>query len=157
MRGAGGRGLRGRPLRHGPLGRRGGHRQREHGRHRHARVRRPGRLHPGRLHGQGPGGHGCSRDGQTLALIHNEEMVIELRYSRACGAAWGRITYAKPEAVVDVNDSEGTSETSPVHWGNDVYSPMTELSGTRTAWACGTQPDGKSRACTVHSPVPAAH
>ncbi|MET9149478.1 DUF2690 domain-containing protein [Streptomyces sp. NPDC004042] len=104
-----------------------------------------------------PAAMGCSRDGQTLALIRNEEMVIELRYSRACGAAWGRITYAKPKAVVDVNNSEGTSEASPVHWGNDVYSPMTELSGTRTAWACGTQPDGKSRTCTVHSPVPAAH
>ncbi|MFH8221470.1 DUF2690 domain-containing protein [Streptomyces sp. NPDC018057] len=104
-----------------------------------------------------PAAMGCSRDGQTLALIRDEEMVIELRYSRACGAAWGRITYAKPKAVVDVNDSEGISEASPVHWGNDVYSPMTELSGTRTAWACGTPPDGKNRTCTVHSPVPAAH
>ncbi|EYT79115.1 hypothetical protein CF54_33245 [Streptomyces sp. Tu 6176] len=103
-----------------------------------------------------PAAMGCSRDGQTLALIRNEEMVIELRYSRACGAAWGRITYAKPKAVVDVNDSEGTSEASPVHWGNDVYSPMTELSGAQKAWACGTRPDGKGRTCTVHSPVPAA-
>ncbi|WP_164992360.1 DUF2690 domain-containing protein [Streptomyces sp. L2] len=107
--------------------------------------------------GKDPMTMGCSRDGQTLALIRNGKMVIELRYSRECGATWGRITYTKPKAVVDVNNSSGVSEASPVHWGNDVYSPMAELSGHQTSWACGTQPDGKSRTCTVHSPVPAGH
>ncbi|MFI2640359.1 DUF2690 domain-containing protein [Streptomyces sp. NPDC018610] len=107
--------------------------------------------------GKDPGAMGCARDGETLALDRNGDMVIELRYSRTCGAAWGRITYAKPKAVVDVNNSSGTAEATPVHWGNDVYSPMAELSGDQTAWACGTQPGGKSRTCTVHSPVPAGH
>ncbi|NEA47782.1 XRE family transcriptional regulator [Streptomyces sp. SID10815] len=107
--------------------------------------------------GKDPGAMGCARDGQTLALDRNGDMVVELRYSRTCGAAWGRITYAKPKAVVDVNNSSGTAEATPVHWGNDVYSPMAELSGEQTAWACGTQPGGKSRTCTVHSPVPAEH
>ncbi|WP_159025169.1 MULTISPECIES: helix-turn-helix domain-containing protein [Streptomyces] len=106
--------------------------------------------------GKDPMTMGCSRDGQTLALTRNENMVIELRYSKACGASWGRITYAEPKAVVDVNNSIGATEATPVHWGNDVYSPMAELSGNQTAWACGTQPDGQSRTCTVHSPVPSA-
>ncbi|MCX3064080.1 helix-turn-helix domain-containing protein [Streptomyces beihaiensis] len=105
--------------------------------------------------GKDPMAMGCSRDGQTLALILNGKMVIELRYSKACSATWGRITYTSPKAVVDVNNSSGVTEASPVHWGNDVYSPMAELSGHQTSWACGTQPDGKSRTCTVHSPVPA--
>ncbi|MEU8031424.1 DUF2690 domain-containing protein [Streptomyces sp. NPDC049099] len=107
--------------------------------------------------GKDPMTMGCVRDGQTLALIRNQNMVIELRYSSECGAAWGRITYAKPKAVVDVDNSSGTTEATPVHWGNDVYSPMAELGPGQTAWACGTQPDGKSRTCTTHSPVPAGH
>ncbi|MGW3121609.1 DUF2690 domain-containing protein [Streptomyces sp. NPDC001107] len=107
--------------------------------------------------GKDPMTMGCVRDGQTLTLIRNQDMVIELRYSSQCGAAWGRITYAKPKAVVDVDNSSGTTEAAPVHWGNDVYSPMAELGPRQTAWACGTQPDGKSRTCTTHSPAPAGH
>ncbi|MER5829047.1 DUF2690 domain-containing protein [Streptomyces mirabilis] len=93
-------------------------------------------------------------DGQTLTLTRNKDIVIELRYSKACAAAWGRITYASKSAIVDADNSAGDSFATPVHWGNDVYSPMVAVTGRMTAWACGTQPNGGARECTRHMPVP---
>ncbi|MFD9506530.1 DUF2690 domain-containing protein [Streptomyces mirabilis] len=104
--------------------------------------------------GKDPAATHCGLDGQTLTLTRNKDIVIELRYSKACAAAWGRITYASKSAIVDADNSAGDSFATPVHWGNDVYSPMVAVTGRMTAWACGTQPNGGARECTRHMPVP---
>jgi hypothetical protein len=80
----------------------------------------------------------CGMDGQTLTLTRNKDMV----------------TYASKQAVVDADNSAGISFATPVHWGNDVYSPMVSVTGRMSAWACGTQPKGGVRECTRHMPVP---
>ncbi|PKT73155.1 hypothetical protein CW362_10525 [Streptomyces populi] len=107
--------------------------------------------------GKSPVTTNCGLDGQTLALTRNKNMVIELRYSKACAAAWGRITYASKSAIVDADNSAGVSFATPVHWGNDVYSPMVSVTGRMTVWACGTLPKGGARECTRHMPVPGSH
>ncbi|MEU6275859.1 DUF2690 domain-containing protein [Streptomyces populi] len=107
--------------------------------------------------GKSPVSTNCALDGQTLGLTRNKNMVIELRYSKACAAAWGRITYASKSAIVDADNSAGVSFATPVHWGNDVYSPMVSVTGRMTAWACGTLPKGGARECTRHMPVPSSH
>ncbi|MCX5213084.1 YjfA family protein [Kitasatospora sp. NBC_00240] len=106
--------------------------------------------------GKDPGAMGCSQDGQTLVLGKNQDIVMELRYSKACSAAWGRITYAAPNAIVSAENSDGTTTPYAVKWGNDAYSPMVELSGDKSAWVCATLPDGTTRACTDHVKAPAA-
>ncbi|GGV05748.1 hypothetical protein GCM10010495_17060 [Kitasatospora herbaricolor] len=106
--------------------------------------------------GKDPGAMGCSQDGQTLVLGKNQEIVMELRYSKACSAAWGRITYAAPNAIVSAENSDGTTSPYAVKWGNDAYSPMVELTGDKSAWVCATLPDGATRACTDHVKAPAA-
>ncbi|MET9613520.1 DUF2690 domain-containing protein [Kitasatospora indigofera] len=106
--------------------------------------------------GKDPGAMGCSQDGQTLVLGKNQDIVMELRYSKACSAAWGRITYAAPNAIVSAENSDGTTSPYAVKWGNDAYSPMVELTADKSAWVCATLPDGATRACTDHVKAPAA-
>ncbi|GHH63991.1 hypothetical protein GCM10018781_14240 [Kitasatospora indigofera] len=106
--------------------------------------------------GKDPGAMGCSQDGQTLVLGKNQDIVMELRYSKACSAAWGRITYAAPNAIVSAENSDGTTSPYAVKWGNDAYSPMVELTADKSAWVCATLPDGVTRACTDHVKAPAA-
>ncbi|MGW7003837.1 DUF2690 domain-containing protein [Streptomyces sp. NPDC054933] len=109
----------------------------------------------GGCQGKDPLAMHCSQDAQTLALVTNShQMVVEMRYSKACAAAWGRITYASKGAVVDVNSSAGQTVAMPVHWGNDVYSPMVDASPSLEIWACGTTPDGSNRTCTQHIAAP---
>ncbi|MFC9326652.1 DUF2690 domain-containing protein [Kitasatospora sp. NPDC057015] len=106
--------------------------------------------------GKDPSTMGCSQDGQTLATGQNQGIVMELRYSKACSAVWGRITYAAPNAVVSAENSDGITSPYAVKWGNDAYSPMVELTAGKEAWTCSTQPDGATRVCTSHVGAPAA-
>ncbi|MGC0417252.1 DUF2690 domain-containing protein [Embleya sp. AB8] len=81
-------------------------------------------------------------------------IVVELRYSSVCHAAWARITYASPDAVVEVDSADGRVWAAPVHWGYDAYTAMLAVPDTgMEMWGCGTAPHGGPRGCTAHTLV----
>jgi hypothetical protein len=92
---------------------------------------------------------GCSGDLVTTASTARLGAVtVEVRYSRTCGAAWGRITGAAQGDEVQVTagrDRQTGSITAP--GDTSAYTPMVAVKDAGEAKACVTPAAGR-RACT---------
>lgn len=92
---------------------------------------------------------GCSGDlVSTVRTATVGTTVVEVRYSRTCRAAWGRITGAAPGETVQV--SAGTrKETGSVAQDGDAiaYTPMLSVRDASAVKACVTVASGR-RGCT---------
>jgi hypothetical protein len=92
---------------------------------------------------------GCTGDVVTTARsVTVGGAVLELRYSRICGAAWGRITQAargdRVQVVVGARSETGTITSA----GDTIaYTPMSAVADAAQAEACVTTASGR-RACT---------
>ncbi|MFI6205694.1 DUF2690 domain-containing protein [Streptomyces sp. NPDC051041] len=92
---------------------------------------------------------GCSGDLVTTARSATVgTTVVEVRYSRTCGAAWGRITGAAQGDEVEVSAGR-TKQTGAVTAAGDTiaYTPMVAVAGADDATACVTLASGQ-RGCT---------
>ncbi|MDT9688738.1 DUF2690 domain-containing protein [Streptomyces sp. P9(2023)] len=99
--------------------------------------------------GQDPEVMGC---GGTFATTVSRTPVgagglLEVRFSRTCGAAWARITGAAPGDTLRVT-AAGSPADQEVTVGadNDAYSPMVAVEEGTDATACATLTDG-ARTC----------
>ncbi|MFI2608703.1 DUF2690 domain-containing protein [Kitasatospora sp. NPDC018619] len=91
---------------------------------------------------------GCGKDARTLQTQVIGKVVVYLRYSQACRAAWAAITEGEPKDHATITDSNGDSETALIHWGYDNYSAMLAAADpTVTFQVCGYQPAGHD--CTA--------
>ncbi|MGW0768484.1 DUF2690 domain-containing protein [Streptomyces sp. NPDC002676] len=92
---------------------------------------------------------GCSGELVTTAKTATIGTVtLEVRYSRTCGAAWGRITDASPGDTVQL--SVGTvRERGDIAGAGDTiaYTPMVAVRDAGAARACATLADGRT-GCT---------
>ncbi|MGW7525428.1 DUF2690 domain-containing protein [Streptomyces sp. NPDC054783] len=92
---------------------------------------------------------GCSGDLVTTAKTATVgTTTLEVRYSKACGAAWGRITGAAQGDKVQVSAGKArqTGETSGV--GDTIaYTPMVAVKDAAAAKACATLASGRT-GCT---------
>ncbi|MFH8836179.1 DUF2690 domain-containing protein [Streptomyces sp. NPDC017868] len=77
-----------------------------------------------------------------------KDLVIELRYSKACQAAWGRISFAQIGATVVVNNSDGAAQADVVHYDRDVYTPLIAAPDDGSVWVCAALPKDGQRSCT---------
>ncbi|GGT31013.1 helix-turn-helix domain-containing protein [Streptomyces chromofuscus] len=92
---------------------------------------------------------GCSGDLVTTARTATVgAIVVEVRYSETCGAAWGRITQAAPGDEVQVTVGT-TKENGSVTTAGDTiaYTPMIAVRNAGQATACATLASGE-RGCT---------
>ncbi|MFB7780744.1 DUF2690 domain-containing protein [Streptomyces bauhiniae] len=91
---------------------------------------------------------GCSGDLVTTARSTTVgTTTLEVRYSRTCGAAWGRITGAAPGDRVRVT-ADGESERGKAVAGETyTYTPMVAVGGAGEAEACVTLLSGRD-GCT---------
>jgi hypothetical protein len=92
---------------------------------------------------------GCTGDVVTTARsVTVGGTVLELRYSRTCGAAWGRVTQAARGDQVQVTVGS-RSETGTITSAGDTiaYTPMSAVADAAQAEACVTTASGR-RACT---------
>ncbi|MEU6232433.1 DUF2690 domain-containing protein [Kitasatospora sp. NPDC047058] len=95
-----------------------------------------------------PKSTGCGADARTLQTGNIGKVVIYLRYSQKCQAAWAAITEGAPDDWVSVTSSTGEKETGTIHWGYDNYSAMVNAADpAATFQVCGWQPEGSD--CTV--------
>ncbi|MFD7826416.1 DUF2690 domain-containing protein [Kitasatospora sp. NPDC059803] len=97
-----------------------------------------------------PKATGCGKDARTLQTDVIGKVVVYLRYSQTCQAAWAAITEGEPNDYATITDDSGQSETALIHWGYDNYSSMLDAADPAVTFqVCGYQPAG--HVCT--SPV----
>jgi len=98
--------------------------------------------------GKDPENMGC---GGTLAKTANSVTVgttlVEVRYSKTCGAAWARITRAAPGDEVTVSAGTSAKQTGTVDTDTDAYTPMVSVKDAGEAKACATLQSGQ-KGCT---------
>ncbi|MFG3228564.1 DUF2690 domain-containing protein [Kitasatospora sp. NPDC048194] len=93
---------------------------------------------------------GCGKDARTLQTQVVGKVVVYLRYSRTCQAAWAAITEGEPKDYAVITDSTGDSETAMIHWGYDNYSAMLNAADPAVGFqVCGYQPAGHDCTGTV--------
>ncbi|MFE5594005.1 DUF2690 domain-containing protein [Streptomyces sp. NPDC056549] len=99
--------------------------------------------------GRDPKKMNCGADAVTVRTGSiPKDLVIELRYSRACKAAWGRISFAQVGATVVVNNSDGAAQADVVHFDRDVYTPLIAAPDDGSVWVCAALPKDVRRSCT---------
>ncbi|MFI9342893.1 DUF2690 domain-containing protein [Streptomyces sp. NPDC052773] len=92
---------------------------------------------------------GCSGDLVTTAQTATVgTTVVEVRYSRTCGAAWGRITQAAQGDKVEVSAGKARENGSITVAGDTIaYTPMVAVKDAGEAIACATLATGR-KGCT---------
>ncbi|MEU7023610.1 DUF2690 domain-containing protein [Streptomyces sp. NPDC046203] len=94
--------------------------------------------------GRDPKKMNCGADAVTVRTAAiPPDLVIELRYSKACKAAWGRISFAEVGATVVVNNSDGAAQADVVHYDRDVYTPLIAAPDHGSVFACADLPKKK--------------
>ncbi|MFC7307392.1 DUF2690 domain-containing protein [Streptomyces monticola] len=74
--------------------------------------------------------------------------LVEVRYSKTCGASWARITGAQPGDTVQISGSQaGGRESGKVNADGDAYTPMVTAKSATAAKACATLQSGQT-GCT---------
>ncbi|MFD4503345.1 DUF2690 domain-containing protein [Streptomyces sp. NPDC058457] len=93
---------------------------------------------------------GCSGDLVTTAkTVAVGATTLEVRYSRTCGAAWGRITGAAQGDSVRVTAGTTTERGSITATGDTIaYTPMVAVRDAAQAKACATLASGRT-GCTT--------
>ncbi|WP_030688535.1 helix-turn-helix domain-containing protein [Streptomyces sp. NRRL B-1347] len=104
--------------------------------------------------GKDPENMGCGGEfARTTARVTvGTKTLVEVRYSKTCGAAWARITQAKPGDKVQIRGSDAgaagrQSGTVGAAADVDAYTPMVAVKSGTQAKACATLASGQ-RACT---------
>ncbi|MFF1303059.1 DUF2690 domain-containing protein [Streptomyces sp. NPDC058307] len=93
---------------------------------------------------------GCSGDLVTTAKTATVgATVVEVRYSKVCGAAWGRVTQAGQGDKVEVSAGRLTQRSGSITEAGDTiaYTPMVAVKDAGEAKACVTLASGQ-RGCT---------
>ncbi|WP_414635772.1 DUF2690 domain-containing protein [Actinophytocola sp.] len=86
--------------------------------------------------GKWPDATGCAADAFTPRQNTSPEgIIVELRYSPTCRAAWGRIRSGIPGDRVRVHSSDGSNYAREITSGSDTFTQMVNDAGL-LAWAC---------------------
>ncbi|MEV6973870.1 DUF2690 domain-containing protein [Kitasatospora sp. NPDC093806] len=96
-----------------------------------------------------PKATGCGGDARTLQTTNIGKVVVYLRYSQKCQAAWAAITEGQPGDQATVTTSSGETETALIHWGYDNYSWMVNAADPAVTFqVCGRQSQPEGASCT---------
>ncbi|MEV7235814.1 DUF2690 domain-containing protein [Streptomyces sp. NPDC051020] len=99
--------------------------------------------------GQDPEGMGCGgRSARTVSSATVGGRLVEVRYSRTCGAAWARITDAVRGDTVRITAGGAGRQDGTVDAGADADTPMVAVKKAADAKACATLASG-TKGCTT--------
>ncbi|MET9906731.1 DUF2690 domain-containing protein [Streptomyces sp. NPDC006476] len=94
---------------------------------------------------------GCTKDTAAVTTAKTATVgtvTLEVRYSKTCGAAWGRITAAAPGDSVQVTAGTAKENDSITQAGDTIaYTPMVAVKDAGEAKACATLASGR-KGCT---------
>jgi hypothetical protein len=86
--------------------------------------------------GRWPDQEGCDRDAITpVPAVHFKDLILELRYSPACRAAWGRIRSATVGDRVRIHSSDGSTDVRQIAPGQTSTYTLMVNDMNKTAWA----------------------
>ncbi|MFJ6573113.1 XRE family transcriptional regulator [Streptomyces sp. NPDC091292] len=91
--------------------------------------------------GQDPESMGCGGEfAQTAGSVRVGTSLVEVRYSKTCGAAWARITQAAAGDAIRITAPGGAAQSSAVGAApdTDAYTPMVAVKTAADAQACAT-------------------
>lgn len=95
---------------------------------------------------------GCTTDAGAVTTARTATVgttVVEVRYSKTCGAAWGRITAGVPGDSVQVSAGTAKESDSITAAGDAIaYTPMVAVKDAGEAKACVTLASGQ-KGCTT--------
>jgi hypothetical protein len=99
--------------------------------------------------GKDPEGMGCGgRSARTFSSATVGGSLVEVRYSRTCGAAWARITDAVRGDTVRITAGGAARQDGTVDADADAYTPMVAVKKAADAKACATLASG-TKGCTT--------
>ncbi|MFF4502341.1 DUF2690 domain-containing protein [Streptomyces sp. NPDC001401] len=94
---------------------------------------------------------GCTKDAASVTTAKTAVVgttTVEVRYSKTCGAAWGRITQATQGDSVQVTAGKAKESDSITATGDNIaYTPMVAVKDAGEATACATLASGQ-KGCT---------
>jgi hypothetical protein len=98
-----------------------------------------------------PAAHDCHWDATTVRQTYLRGMIIQLRYSQACQAVWGRIENGNVGDVVTIRDVHGQTLDATIRMEHDTYTRMLAVT-PEAPWAtvavCGAIPAQKEQECS---------
>ncbi|EPH42402.1 DUF2690 domain-containing protein [Streptomyces aurantiacus] len=100
--------------------------------------------------GKDPENMGCGGEfaRTTSRVTVGTKTLVEVRYSKTCGAAWARITQAAPGDKVRITGSgSAAGQNGTVDADLDAYTPMVAVKNAAAAKACATLKSGRT-GCT---------
>ncbi|MFF4348082.1 XRE family transcriptional regulator [Streptomyces sp. NPDC001530] len=98
--------------------------------------------------GKDPENMGCGGElAKTTTSVTVGRTLVEVRYSKTCGAAWARITQAAVGDQVEVSSGSAAKQTGSVDADTDAYTPMVAVKDAGDATACATLKSGQ-KGCT---------
>ncbi|MFE6159218.1 XRE family transcriptional regulator [Streptomyces sp. NPDC056486] len=98
--------------------------------------------------GKDPETMGCGGElASTTTRATVGKALIEVRYSKTCGAAWARITQAAPGDKVTISGEGAAKANGTVNADFDAYTPMVAVKDGASAEACATLKAGQT-GCT---------
>ncbi|MFH8488137.1 XRE family transcriptional regulator [Streptomyces longisporoflavus] len=98
--------------------------------------------------GKDPESMGCGGElATTTTRATVGKALVEVRYSKTCGAAWARITQAAPGDKVTITGEGAAKQNGTVNADFDAYTPMVAVKDGTTAEACATLKAGQT-GCT---------
>ncbi|MFJ9851249.1 DUF2690 domain-containing protein [Streptomyces sp. NPDC101150] len=80
--------------------------------------------------GKSPKDSGCAADVVTWEPAEGNVARIQLRYSKKCGAVWGRIVNGEPGDMVTVSVAGGSSHSASIDINHDKYTTMAWVGDT---------------------------
>ncbi|MEV5278745.1 DUF2690 domain-containing protein [Streptomyces sp. NPDC052811] len=94
--------------------------------------------------GQDPEAMGCTdKLVTTVAGAKVGVSVVEVRYSKTCGAAWARLKQVTPGDRLQISAGSATGEPVVADAYRDTYTKMLAVDGPAAAKACATLKSGK--------------
>ncbi|MEV8318730.1 XRE family transcriptional regulator [Streptomyces sp. NPDC059900] len=98
--------------------------------------------------GKDPETMGCGGElAGTTTRATVGKALVEVRYSKTCGAAWARITQAAPGDKVTITGEGAAEQSGTVNADFDAYTPMVAVKDGASAKACATLKAGQT-GCT---------
>ncbi|MEU7403613.1 DUF2690 domain-containing protein [Streptomyces sp. NPDC044948] len=97
----------------------------------------------------------CREDATTYYTGDGHGILVELRFSPSCQAAWAKMTGTTQGDVVRITNNAGDTRHYTQQWGHDAHSPMVEALNPDTAKACASTSRGRVCATTPADSTPA--
>ncbi|MYT25753.1 DUF2690 domain-containing protein [Streptomyces sp. SID7760] len=97
-----------------------------------------------------PQAQDCQWDAVTVRQTYLRGMSIQLRYSEACQAVWGRVENGNIGDTVSIRDKRSLSDEAAIRMEHDTYTRMLAVTPDapwQTITICGAIPSQKEHEC----------